>query len=251
MEANVYQQFLELERDHWWFRGRRRVYLELLAGELGEDRGLALDLGCGLGGFLPPLSELGFEVIAADMDFDSLGYCRQRGFAASSQVDCYRLPFPDNSFDLVTLFDVVEHIEDDGRVLAEVARILKPGGRVMLSVPAYQFLYANNDRAARHYRRYSRARVAALFADAGLEVRRNSHANVLLFPLILPLVLSLKLAETLFLKQKKSDHTNLSLPLPDWVHALLYRVFAAELVLSRHVDIPVGHSIAAIASKPR
>jgi 2-polyprenyl-3-methyl-5-hydroxy-6-metoxy-1,4-benzoquinol methylase len=251
MEANVYQQFLELERDHWWFRGRRKVYLDILAEQLGDaNSGVALDLGCGLGGFLPPLKALGFEVFAADMDFDSLGYCLERGFTASVQIDSYRLPYADNSFDVITMFDVVEHIEDDHTAMKEVARILKPGGRVIISVPAYQFLYANNDRAAQHYRRYSRAAVAELFESSGLLVRRNSHANVLLFPLILPLVLLSKMIESVFMKKVESDHTNLSWPMPAFLHTILYRIFAAELLVSRQCDIPVGHSIAAIAQAP-
>ena len=126
MEGKVYQQFLELERDHWWFRGRRKVYLDILDAQWGDmPRGRALDLGCGLGGFLGPLEAQGFEVYAADMDSDSLVHCAERGFATATEVDCYRLPYSDNSFDLVTLFDVIEHIEDDYRAMAEVARVLK------------------------------------------------------------------------------------------------------------------------------
>ena len=251
MEANVYQQFLALERDHWWFRGRRKVYLDVLDATVGPgDRGLALDLGCGLGGFLQPLEDLGYEVYAADMDSESLVHCAERGFTTATEVDCYRLPYPDESFDLVTLYDVIEHIEDDYRAMAEVARVLKPGGRVMISVPAYQFLYANNDKAAQHFRRYSRRRVESVFASAGLATERNTHANVLLFPVILPIVLLSKGLEKLFLRERESDHTNLSWPMPGFMHTLLFRIFSAELWVSRTRDIPLGHSIAAIAHKP-
>jgi SAM-dependent methyltransferase len=149
------------------------------------------------------------------------------------------------------MFDVLEHIPDDARVMAEVARVLRPGGRVMVSVPAYQFLFANNDRIAQHQRRYTRSRLRDTFDQAGLAVERNTHANVFLFPLILPAVLAIKAIENLFPKKLDPDHTNLSWPLPGFVHDLLFRVFAAELFFSRRIDWPAGHSIAGIARKAR
>jgi ubiquinone/menaquinone biosynthesis C-methylase UbiE len=252
MEQNVYQQFAELERDHWWFRGRRAVYGNLLKSSLGgEPPGRVLDLGCGLGGFLPSLHQIGFETFGADMDQDSLRYCHERGFTQCSEVDCYRLPYPDDSFDWVTMFDVLEHIEDDAKVLNEVSRVLKPGGSVMISVPAYQFLYANNDRVAQHYRRYTRGDVERVFQRAGLTVDRNTHSNVLLAPLIIPTFLILKAREATFFRKKTTGHTNLSLTLPNFINETLYRIFAAESFFSSRFNLPFGHSIAAIASLDR
>lgn len=250
METQLYQQFTDLERDHWWFKGRRSVYLGLLQSHLREDTcGNALDLGCGLGGFLNGLEGLGFDIYGCDVDLECVSYCHQRGFVDCLQSNSYDLPFADNSFDLVTLFDAIEHIEDDHKAMAEIARVLKPGGRVIISVPAYQFLYANNDRVAQHYRRYNRTSVRALFNRANLQVERNSHSNVFLFPLILPLVLLSKLVETLIDRKKESTHSNLSWPLPRPIHALLHKIFAAELSGTRIFDWPAGHSIVAIARK--
>jgi 2-polyprenyl-3-methyl-5-hydroxy-6-metoxy-1,4-benzoquinol methylase len=249
MEEQVYRQFAELERDHWWFRGRRTVYMGLLRSQLQTDPpGRVLDLGCGLGGFLDELRGLGFEVYAADMDHESLRYCESRGMTRAAEVDCYSLPYPDNCFDWVTLFDVVEHIEHDDRIMDEVCRVLKPGGRVMLSVPAYQFLYANNDRVARHYRRYTRGSIERLMENAGFVVQRNTYSNVLLSPLIITTVLALKLMEKLFLRGREPKHTNLSLKLPRPINALLYGAFAAELPLSIRFNLPFGHSIATISA---
>lgn len=251
MEEQVYRQFLDLEENHWWFRGRRHVYIGLLKAHVGASAsGRALDLGCGLGGFLPSLAALGYEVYGTDMDRTSLAHCRDRGFEKVLLSDSYSLPFPDNSFDLIAMFDAIEHVEDDDRAMAEVSRVLKPGGKVIISVPAYQFLFANNDRVAQHYRRYNRKTVRHLFEQAGLIVERNSHSNVFLFPLILPLVLLIKLLEGLPGRTEPQQHSNLSWPIPRWMHGVLYQIFAAELVLSRHIDWPVGHSIVAIAGLP-
>lgn len=251
MEAAAYRQFRELEERHWWFRGRRAVYLGLLRHHLGAERPRAvLDLGCGVGGFLAGLAELGGRVFPADLDRESLVVCRERGFPDGVVSDGYALPYRDASFDLVALFDAIEHIEDDARALAEVARVLRPGGRVVVSVPAYPFLFANNDRVARHCRRYTRTTLAAALSRAGFELERNTHTNVLLFPLILPTVLLLKAVETLFRIRPDPDRTNLTVPIPGFLHDLLARLFSAELAVTRHRDLPAGHSILAIARKP-
>ena len=137
MEATAYQQFLELEREHWWFRGRRTVYLGLLEHHLGGERPpRILDLGCGVGGFLGGLARLGGRVFPTDISAESLVRCRERGFPGGVVSSGYALPYATAAFDLVCLFDAIEHIEDDARVLREVARILKPGGLVMLTQSA-------------------------------------------------------------------------------------------------------------------
>ena len=250
MEATAYKQFLELERTHWWFRGRRTVYLGLLSHHLGSTRPQrVLDLGCGMGGFLEGLAELGERVVPSDVSLESLGHCSERGFTDGVLSSGYSLPFADDSFDLVCMFDAIEHIPDDHRVMQEVARVLRPGGRVFVSVPAYQFLYANNDRVAQHMRRYTRGMLSGVFEQAGLRVERNTHSNVFLFPLILPAVLAIKALEKLFQKKHDPNHTNLSWPFPAFLHALLHACFAAELPFSRRFNWPAGHSIAAIARK--
>ena len=250
MEANAYRQFLELERTHWWFRGRRTVYFGILRHLLkGERPKRILDLGCGMGGFLDGLSEIGENVYPSDISVESLAHCRERGFEGAVVSSGYKLPYADDGLDLVCLFDTIEHIPDDKKVMQEVARILRPGGRVLITVPAYQFLYANNDKVAQHCRRYNRRNLRAVIEQAGLKVERNTHSNIFLFPLILPAVLGIKLIETLFPQNLDPEHTNLSWPFPAFVHNLLHAIFAAELPFSRRFDWPAGHSICAIARK--
>lgn len=251
MEANAYRQFLELEDSHWWFRGRRSVYFGLLRHHLrGRRPARALDLGCGYGGFLSGLRELCDAVFPSDISVESLAHCAERGFPLGVASSGYALPYADAAFDLVCLFDAIEHIPDDERVMREVARVLAPGGLVLVTVPAYQFLYANNDRVAQHQRRYTRGQLAGVFTQAGLTVERNTHSNVFLFPLILPTVLAIKAVETLFPRKLDPEHTNLSWPIPRFVHDGLHAVFAAELPFTRRFDWPAGHSIAALARKP-
>src|SRR5262245_50092109 len=250
MDPHAYQQLQELEHSHWWFRGRRSVYFGLLRHHLdGRRPARGLDLGCGMGGFLPGLAEHCAAVFESDYDRASLVHCARRGFRRGVIADGYALPYADACFDLVCLFDVLEHLQDDRRALGEVARILRPGGLVIASVPASQFLFANNDRVARHFRRYTRRTLRAAFEQAGLAVERNSHSNIFLFPLILPAVLAIKALEALIPRRVASDHTNLSWPIPGFVHSLLAGVFAAELPFTRRFDWPAGHSIVAIARR--
>lgn len=253
MDRSAYQQFLELERTHWWFRGRRSVYLGLLEHFLKHQRPeRVLDLGAGLGGFLQGLQDLaapGARVFPSDVDAESLVAIAERGFPGGVVASGEALPYQDAAFDLVCMFDALEHTKDDRAVMHEVARITRPGGHVFISVPAYQFLYANNDRVVHHYRRYRRGRLDDLFARTGFEPVRNTHSNVLLFPLILPAVLGIKALEKLFNKEAQSDHTNLSWPMPTLAHDLLHGIFKAELPFSKRFGWPVGHSICALARR--
>ncbi len=254
MDQVAYKQFLELDKSHWWMRGRRSVYLGLLEHFLKDQRPeRVLDLGAGVGGFLEGLDAIkaeGGRVFPADIDDESLGHIAARGFPGGIVAAGEALPYSDDSFDLICLFDALEHTEDDLAVVAEIHRVLRPGGHLFISVPAYQFLYANNDRVVHHVRRYRRGRLADLFERAGMSTVRNTHSNVFLFPLILPAVLAIKLMEKLFQKDADPDHTNLTWPFPRWAHALLHGIFAAELPLSKRFGVPFGHSICALAKKP-
>ena len=154
MRPAAFEQFRALERDHWWFRGRRAVYLELLRGALeGRRARRVLDVGTGLGGFLPELAGLGHALHFTELDAEAARAALGRGGAVGVRARAEALPFADESHDLVTLFDVVEHADDDGRVLEEAARVLRPGGTLLLSVPAHPWLFSRNDEVAGHRRR--------------------------------------------------------------------------------------------------
>ncbi len=250
MQREAFAQFAELERDHWWFRGRRRVYLGILERELGRVRpARALDLGCGVGGFLGGLARLAERVIGFEFDEDAIAQCKARGFERLVRSSGDRLPLADASLELITLFDVLEHLDDDRAALAEAHRVLAIGGRCVASVPAFQFLYANNDRVAEHRRRYSRRELVELFESAGFEIERATYANVLLFAPIALAVLVFKVWEHSPFARADSTRTNLSWTPWRPLNEILYRIFAAELAISRRVDLPVGHSVFVIAKK--
>ncbi|MFH1999669.1 MAG: methyltransferase domain-containing protein [Planctomycetota bacterium] len=252
MDELAYRQFLELEKTHWWFIGRRRIFFTLLHRFLPKTNGLLImDVGCGFGGMLEGLSEMG-DVMGMEIDMHSARACLERGFKGICLGSGYDMPLKPCSLDLITLFDAIEHIEDDQKVVHQCAESLKPGGHIMITVPAYQFLYADNDRIARHMRRYTRPRLKQVVEEAGLNVVKATHFNVLLFPLILPAVLLLKAKEALRgpIPEDRSGSTNLSYKYPWILSYILKTLFSSERFFLTRVSMPFGHSIAMIARKP-
>lgn len=260
MEPHVYEQFDRLQEDHFWFKGRRAIFFDLIdnewrargrphgagGNEPGTRRPRILEIGCGAGGMLGPLSRYG-DVIGLDIAHDYLRRCRDRGFPRMITASAYELPFPDETFDLVALFDVIEHIPDDRRVLEEVRRVMKPDACVFLSVPAYQFLYSHNDRVVHHQRRYSRGRLRRVLEAAGLAPTKLTYFNTFLFPLILSALGVLLLKERLF--GVPEGQTNLSHRFSKPVNEAFGLVMSSEKHLLRHIEFPFGHSLIGLAGR--
>jgi SAM-dependent methyltransferase len=250
MDNLATHQFIELERKHWWFEGRRRIFFDVLGRLLGDRRELKmLDVGCGVGGMMTELRRFG-EPAGLELSCDMLALARERGFSRTYCGDAQRLPIQSGELDLVTAFDCIEHLDEDEEALREFHRTLKPGGHLFVSVPAYQFLYAENDRVAMHKRRYVRSLLVRRIRAAGFEICQASHFNIWLFPLIVPAVLALKLKQRLSGTQGSSHQTNLSYLPPTWLNHLLAGIFSSERLLFRHVSFPFGHSIFCAARKP-
>lgn len=248
MDEIAYEQFQRLEHTHWWLRGRRTVFFHLLDRMLPERRPLtSLDVGCGYGAMLPDLERYG-PAHGVDMFPGAVEHCRDAGHEHVRVASAYELPDASASFDLVSFFDCLEHLDDDVAALRESARVLRPGGHIVVTVPAYNFLYADNDRLAHHKRRYTARELRAKLRAAGFEQRKLTYVNALLFPLILPLVLVKKVRE----RMSRGDGpatTNLTHSVPRPLNEALFRVFAAERVLLERVSFPAGHSIFALAVK--
>ena len=236
-----------MEDVHWWFVARRRIFLAILdeyfkARPAGTSR--VLDIGCGTGTMLTYLARYG-DAEGIDMDAEAIRYCRERGLTRVSQAGADPLPYGENTFDLVTALDVVEHIEDDRSALGEAFRVLRPGGSLLLSVPAYRFLWGRQDDINLHKRRYVAREVRERLTTAGFRVVRLTYVNAILFPAIA----AVRLVRHLMPKPAtlKSDF---SFPAPRPLNSLLGHVFGAERFVVRQFDIPFGVSIVALAQKP-
>lgn len=180
----MYEETARFQDRHWYFVGMREIVLSLF-GNWGSGRALKiLDLGCGTGQYLPPLSRLG-KVVGVDAVPEALAYCSRNGGAGSLfiRADARRLPFRSQSFDLIWASSILEHLREDGSSLREAVKLLKPEGRVMISVPAHGFLWGHNDELAHHWRRYSRAELEKLCRDCGLRIVRITHYGTTPMPL--------------------------------------------------------------------
>ncbi|TMR93418.1 class I SAM-dependent methyltransferase [Nonomuraea basaltis] len=181
MDTTEIRRLIALEDTHWWYRERRAILREELRG-LGRP-GRALDVGAAGGGNTRVLVEEGWDATATDASETAVELARQRGLKAV-QADARALPFERDSVDLVTAFDVLEHIHEDYLVTEEIARVLAPGGHALIAVPCDMELWSAHDDAVGHVRRYDRDSLTAVVEKAGLRVEHIWSWNVLLRPLV-------------------------------------------------------------------
>lgn len=246
MEERYYSEYFEVEDRHWWFVGRRRIFMRLLDRHLGA-RGSAerrvLDAGCGTGTMLGHLVRYG-EAEGMDVDARAVAMCRRRGIDCVRHVEALPLPWDDGTFDLVTALDVLEHADDDAALLSELRRVTRPGGLVLVSVPAFAWLWGPQDELSHHKRRYTARELESRITDAGLEPHRVSYFNTLLFAPIAAVRLMRRLRPP---RELRSDF---QLTTPGRLNAALARVFAAEAPVVERVRLPFGVSILALAERP-
>ncbi len=243
MEERYYDEYASIQDHHWWFAGRRRIIESVLRDQVGTDLGTVLDCGCGTGPMLETLARFG-EVHGVDAERAAVGYCHRRGFADVQVVPAGApLPFADGDFGLVTLLDVIEHVEDDRALLAEAARVLRADGTLLVTVPAYTWMWGEQDRISHHLRRYTRPRLCAALAGAGLTVRRATYFNTLLFPGAAAIRLARRVVP-----ERDEARSDFELNKPGPLNSALARVFSSEAAILRRANLPFGVSILALAT---
>ncbi|MFQ6134168.1 MAG: class I SAM-dependent methyltransferase, partial [Armatimonadota bacterium] len=244
MSPEEIEKMFRLEDVYWWFVARRRLVSLLLreAVEGGEERRV-LDVGCGTGATMRTLAQHG-RVWGVDPSTEALSRCRERGFTALTRGTVEALPFGDNSFDVVTCLDVLEHVDDEA-ALAELCRVCRPCGWLLLTVPAYRFLWSEHDEALQHRRRYGAGEVRAKLEAAGFRVAWLTYVLALL---LLPIAL-FRLGQRLF-RRKRAAAQTAHIMLPDWLNRLLVRLLDLESRLVRRVSLPFGVSVVCLARKP-
>ena len=245
MNVEEYQQMYELEDTHWYFIGKRLIIKSILERYLLPRKNCRiLDIGCGTGKILEMLRPFG-DVSGADTSIAALEFCRKRGvdnlYHLTREV-C--LPFIDSSFDFVTAFDVLEHVDDDRRMIREIRRVCNPSGKLLITVPAFMFLWSPHDDAVQHRRRYTKKQLQELLKLEGLRVLQASYTNFFLFPI----AVAVRWFRTAFHGKRASSE--FFIQIPDIVNRLFLSVLRLEAAMIPKISFPFGVSIVCLAEKP-
>jgi SAM-dependent methyltransferase len=244
VDIAVYAVEAKAEATHWWFVGRRKLFArELELARVAKDAAI-LDVGTGTGSNLRMLRDLGYHnVTGLDSSDEAIRFCAAKGLATVRKGDICAIPFADSSFEFVLATDVIEHVDDDDRAVQEIARVLRPGGKALIAVPAFPALWGLQDRQSFHKRRYRMKPLMRLLQSAGLNVNRNYHFNYFLF---LPILLARKAIDLLKLELHSEGQVN-----SPWLNRILDGIFTVDVSTAPILRPPFGVSILAIASKPR
>ncbi len=240
MDRDYELQTHQVEDRHWWYRGRRTVLDGVIA-----DLGLAadariLDAGCGSGRNMVELARFG-SVTGVELSQTSVEIARARGAGEVIAGSVLEMPFAEGSFDLAVSLDVIEHLEDDLAALRELRRTVAPGGALLVTVPAYQWLWSGHDEINHHHRRYTRRALQRVGEQAGWKQVRTTYFNSLL----LPMAIVLRILERFNTKTTESS-LDLWIP-PAPANWLLERPLVLESALiSRGGRIPAGLSLLAV-----
>jgi SAM-dependent methyltransferase len=244
MQQHTYAIMDEVEGSHWWFVGRRAIlesFLKPIAEKIRNPQSAIriLDVGCGTGANIEMLSAYG-EAEGVDVSDDALEFCRQKGLRVQKGL-AESLPYADESFDLTTALDVVEHLDDDIAGLKEMYRVTKIGGYSLIFVPAFMWLWGVQDDISHHRIRYNGSQIVERLQAAGYTVQRATYANWTFFA---PILAGRTLMKLTGIKPESENNVNVSA-----LNRPFGWLFGAERFWLRNFNFPFGVSIVVVAKK--
>ena len=241
MEEYLYEHFYKIENEHWWFAARQHILREFMEKKMRVPPGTRLlDVGCGTGAILDSFSKR-YEAYGQDVSPQAVEFCRKRGIVNVVLGTLDRLPPEYRNFELVTFLDVLEHIDNDRGALREANALLKEGGRLLITVPAFPSLWGSHDVVTHHKRRYVRKTLTEVVTASGFDIEHMSYFNFFLFPVAW---IRRKLAR--FTGASSAD--DMEVP-PKPVNAILRLIFQSEQVLLPRIHFPFGLSLICVARK--
>ncbi len=244
MQQHTYAIMNRVEDSHWWYVGRRAIlesFLETIAADLQTTNNnlRILDVGCGTGGNLEMLANFG-AAEGVDVSDDALEFCQSKGLTVHKGL-AEKLPFADESFDVATALDVVEHLDDDIAGLAEMFRILKKGGKTLIFVPAFMWLWGVQDDVSNHRIRYTKKQITERLQKAGFEIERATYANWTFFA---PILGGRTLMKLTGIKPESENNVNISA-----LNGIFGKLFGVEKHWLKRANFPFGVSIVIVAKK--
>ena len=233
MEDIVYKDMIIQEKEHWWFKARREILDSYLSSlNLPLDSSI-LEIGCGTGGNISMLQKYG-KVSAIEMDEFAISYAKKTGATIRQGYLPDNFPF-EEKFDLICMFDVLEHIEEDMETLCIIKEYLKPDALLIITVPAYQWLYSSHDRLLHHKRRYYKSDLIKKIDKSNLTILNFTFFNTLLFPLVI-------VARILDMFKFSNNSTGYKIP-NKILNLLFYHIFNSEKKLLKFINFPFGTSL--------
>lgn len=246
---NEHKRLHERETSYWWHVGRRRILDSALREFVADSRACRiLDIGCGAGSNALFLRRYGV-VTGLDISEEALSLSKHKGFTELVLGSAVALPFPDNSFDIISLLDVIEHIENDEEALLQAFRVLKNGGSLLLTVPAHPWLWSLRDEVFDHKRRYTGGELRQKLIRTGFVLQKESHFVILGVPFLLVRNM-LRRVKKMFFPHYEEEVGTYDPILPNALNALLLLWLSGEEILMRYAPIPLGSSLLAVATKP-
>lgn len=245
MELEEYEVMYRVENSHWWYQGMKSITLGLLDKYVGRGKDLKiLDAGCGTGAVMQYVEPFG-TVTGVDFSPAALEFCRQRGAGDLVESSILEMPFEDASFDLITSFDVLSEcgLQKDEIGMREFFRVLRPGGQLLLRLPAYRWLRGKHDEQVHTRHRFSKGELLAKLRKAGYAIEHASYANTTLFPVA---VLK-RMSERVFPPKQKGSDLTISTGV---TNTLFKGLLTAEGPVVRSIGLPFGLTVISLARKP-
>ena len=244
MQQHTYAIMDRVEDSHWWFVGRRAIletFLRRISLSLVTRHSSLriLDVGCGTGANLEMLSQFG-SAEGVDVSDEALDFCRSKGLAVQKGL-AETLPYADNTFDITTALDVVEHLDDDVAGLKEMHRVTKTGGYSLIFVPAFMWLWGVQDDISHHRIRYTRKQIVERLQKVGFTVERATYAN---FTFFAPVLGGRVFMRVTGIKPASENNINISA-----LNGTFGKLFSAERHWLKNLDFPFGVSIVVVAKK--
>ncbi len=246
MKQHTYAIMHNVEDSHWWYVGRRAILESFMTGIVQSPKFKVkslkiLDVGCGTGGNLEMLKKFG-AAEGVDVSEDALAFCRQKGLKVEKGL-AEKMPFANESFDVVTALDVIEHLDDDVAGLREMFRVLKTGGKTLIFVPAFMFLWGVQDDVSNHRIRYTKKQIVERLQKAGFEIERATYANWTFFA---PILAGRTIMKITGIKPESENNVNVSA-----LNGVFGKLFGAERFWLKNLNFPFGVSIVIVAKKPK
>ena len=240
MRSDLYQDLYDKEQSYWWHRAKRDLVRQFLPS---QKKIKFLDIGCGAGKLMEEMQIRG-EVWGIDQSQAAVDFCHQRGLHNVHMGKFPQIKLLPRNFDVITCLDVLEHIQADGEAIKKIASLLKPGGRLIITVPAYQWLFSYWDQILHHVRRYEKAELVKKITAQGLTIKKCSFVYAFLLPVVIPF----RLIRGQRFKNKKPQSDFIDLP--KFMHTCLSMFAGLERALLSLINLPCGLSIVCVAQKP-